>query len=163
MMNLWGSDEHGPGGDPSWLGGKDRGGPGTGTDGAGSAAGKSGPLPSGDSTWSSDFGPSSARQSADQDFGSGSSDSQYSGPRFGEFADDDRRREASQSGSGSDADRAREVGKALLKMVPTVIFLVIFIGFFSRSGFGGGGFGFWWFALMFLVPQLTNLVKILRK
>src|SRR5699024_9606304 len=53
MMKLWGSDGRGPGGDPSWLGGKDR-------DGADSQ---------GSGGWSSDFGDGAQRP--DSDFGGG--------------------------------------------------------------------------------------------
>lgn len=173
-MNRWGSDEHGPGGDPSWLGGKDRGGPGTGADGAGSAEARSGPLPSGDSTWSSDFDSRRSSRRADQDFGSGPPRSepgpQHSAPRFGDVADDSREGAARQyeawesgSGSGEAGARAGEVGKALLKLIPTVVFLVIFIGFFASNDFFRHGFSFWWVALVILVPQLINLVKTFRK
>ena len=171
MMNRWGNDEHGPGGDPSWLGGKDRGGPGTGADGAGTGESRPGPLPSGDSTWSSDFDSRSSSRRADQDFGPRSPEPQHSAPRFGEFGDDsrgraERRYEDWESGGRSDPEdrnRAGEVGKALVKMVPSVVFLIIFIGFFSSNGFFSHGFSFWWIALVILVPQVIDLVKKVLK
>jgi len=55
------------------------------------------------------------------------------------------------------------VGKALVKAIPIVVFLVIFIGFFSSSGFFGHGFGFWWIALVVLVPQVIDLLKKVMK
>lgn len=171
MMNQWGNDEHGPGGDPSWLGGKDRGGPGTGADGAGTAESRPGPLPSGDSTWSSDFDSRSSSRRADQDFGPSSPEPQHSGPRFGEFGDDareraERRYEEWESGGSPDPEvrnRAVEVGKALVKAIPIVVFVVIFFGFFARNEFFRDNFSFGWIALVVLVPMLANVIKSFRK
>ena len=108
---------------------------------------------------------------ADQDFGPRSPEPQHSAPRFGEFGDDsrgraERRYEDWESGGRSDPEdrnRAGEVGKALVKMVPTVVFLIIFIGFFSSNGFFSHGFSFWWIALVILVPQVIDLVKKVLK
>ena len=171
MMNQWGNDEHGPGGDPSWLGGKDRGGPGTGAEGAGTAESRPGPLPSGDSTWSSDFDSRSSSRRADQDFGPRSPEPQHSAPRFGEFGDDareraERRYEEWESGGRPDPEvrnRAAEVGKALIKAIPIVVFLVIFFGFFARNESFRDNFSFGWIALVVLVPMLANVIKSFRK
>ncbi|WP_341854276.1 hypothetical protein [Brachybacterium sp. GPGPB12] len=173
MMNQWGNDAHGPGGDPSWLGGKDRGGPGTGADGAGTAESRPGPAPSGDSSWSSDFDsrarPVALTRTSVRVLRIRSR--KDSGPRFGEFGDDareraERRYEEWESGGSPDPEvrnRAAEVGKALVKAIPIVVFLVIFFGFFARNEFFRDSFSFGWIALVVLVPMLANVIKSFRK
>ena len=164
-MNRWGSDESGPGGDPSWLGGKDRGGqgevPGFGGDGQGSEGvhGRNDPLPNGQSGWSSDFGPGSYDRRADQDFGSSSSPGdapEHTGPRFGSFGEggvDD----------GSDHGRGRDAGNSsntpTLKQViggvlPMLVFVVVAIVFFRAD------FSFWWIAFVIILPTIQRISRM---
>lgn len=180
-MNRWGNDEHGPGGDPSWLGGKDRGGPGAGS-GPGSegrsaaeagrspgsgpdgrsgsgAEGRSGPLPGGDGGWSSDFGSDSSRRRGDQDFDSSSRPvPEHSAPRFGSFGEDadggdaDRSRDRSDSGS-DDGMRMPELKQILLGLLPIAIFIVVAIVFFRAD------FSFWWVAFFIILPTIQRVAR----
>lgn len=89
MANRWGRDRHGPGGDPSWLGGKDRGGDGPSAIG-GAGQGSGAAASDGSRSPSSDFGSdfvSDAPSSSDfsSDFSSEASAAPSDGAARGDF------------------------------------------------------------------------------
>lgn len=159
MSNRWGHDERGPGGDPPWLGGKDRGGTGA-QDSWG---------------WSSDF--AGGAQSPDSDFGGSSSrDAQAAeqmAPRFGDSADDDARTEGADSpwmesftgqqseGSGSRRSGLSRLLGAVVPIFALVIFGVVFMRIFSGGHFGG--FGTLWILAFIGIPILGRVVRAIRK
>ncbi|HEX7350993.1 hypothetical protein [Brachybacterium sp.] len=169
MMNRWGNDDHGPGGDPSWLGGKDRG---------------SGGAPESDGGgWSSGFSSDVASESSGSDFAHRGSDSaarwqaqeaEQMAPRFGERADGDARTSsggedspwmagfAGQESAGSGSQKSG-LSKLLGAVVP--IFALVIFGIVAVNIFGGfsGGFGFWWMFLFIGIPLLSKVVRALRK
>ena len=154
MATSWGNEGHGPGGDPSWLGGKDRGGDGvTPRSGADSTAG---PLPSSGDGWSSDFGAGSGRRGADQDFGSSPSQvPEHSAPRFGSFGEDggeDSHRERRRSGAGG--TRTPTLKQVLAALVPTIVMVVIAIVFFRSD------FSFWWIAFVIILPTIRRFGRL---
>ena len=152
MATSWGNEGHGPGGDPSWLGGKDRGGDGV-TPRSG-AEGQAGPLPSSGDGWSSDFGAGSGRRGADQDFGSSPSQvPEHSAPRFGSFGEDrggDSDRERHQPGTS----RTPSVKQVLAALVPTIVMVVIAIVFFRSD------FSFWWIAFVIILPTIRRFGRL---
>src|SRR5699024_2857515 len=162
MGNQWGNTQHGPGGDPSWLGGKDRG------DGGSQSSGG----------WSSDF--AGGAQSPDSDFGGGdfgggrdARAAEQMAPQFGDSVGDDARTEGSASpwlesftgqqseGSGNRRSGFSRILGAVVPIFVLVIFGVFFIRFFS--GFSFGGFGSWWILLFIGIPILSRLVRMIRK
>jgi len=157
MATSWGNEGHGPGGDPSWLGGKDRGGDGvTPRSGADSTAG---PLPSSGDGWSSDFGAGSGRRGADQDFGSSPSQvPEHSAPRFGSFGEDGgdgSDREGRQlDAEVADAIRTPTLKQVLAALVPTIVMVVIAIVFFRSD------FSFWWIAFVIILPTIRRFGRL---
>lgn len=159
MATSWGNEGHGPGGDPSWLGGKDRGRDGV-TPQSG-ADGKAGPLPDSGDGWSSDFGAGSARRSADSDFDASASPSQapeHSAPRFGSFGeggvDGSDREQRQLDAQVADATRTPTLKQILGALVPTVAFVVIAIVFFRAD------FSFWWIAFVVILPTVRRLTRL---
>lgn len=154
MATSWGNEGHGPGGDPSWLGGKDRGGDGV-TPRSG-ADGTAGPLPSSGDGWSSDFGAGSDRRGADQDFGSSPSQApEHSAPRFGAFGEDggdDSDRERSRPDAGG--TRTPTLKQVLGALVPTIVMVVIAIVFFRAD------FSFWWIAFVVILPTIQRFARL---
>ena len=170
-MNLWGSDDRGPGGDPSWLGGKDR----DGVDSQGSGG------------WSSDFGGGAQRPDSDfgdSDFGGGSSGGGFGGskdaraaedmaPRFGDVTGDDARtKEAdspwTESFTGQRAEGSRRgrsgLSRALGAVVPIIVLLIVGFVFAKVSGSGGlHGFSAWWIFMFIGLPLLNRLIRLIRK
>lgn len=177
-MNRWGNSDHGPGGDPSWLGGKDRGG-GDAADG-------------GSGGWSSDFssdfsrGSSTSSTQPESDFSRGdagftgraeSPDAEQMAPRFGDRSDGDVRSSegsgdspwsASFTGQESAGSGSRKSGlsKALGAAVP--ILAVLIIGIVAVNVVGGfgdgfGGFGFMWMFLFFGIPLISKVIRAIRK
>lgn len=161
MSDRWGHDGSGPGGDPSWLGGKDREG---GSQGSGG--------------WSSGF--ADGARSPDPDFGGGdvgggrgAQAAERMAPRFGDSAGDDARTTGegspwlesftSQSGEGS-RDRRWGFSRVMGLVVPILMlgFVVIFFtGLFGDGGFGG--FGSWWILLFVAIPMLGRLIRMIRR
>lgn len=168
-MNRWGNDDHGPGGDPSWLGGRDR------------------DDQSGSTGWNSDFG--SDDQKADSDFASsGSTDfgwtdpqtAEEMAPRFGDRGrgdplplsrDEDspwNRDFTDRDENGRDDSPGSKVAAVLPKIVTTVISIIAAILIFKIffGGFGGsngfGGIFPWWILLVFGLPLLRKLGRIFR-
>lgn len=139
MTTNWGNDDHGPGGDPSWLGGTDR-------DGAG---------PQDTGGFSSDFGPRNDQQAAEG-----------MAPQFGERgalpSDRDEGSPWSAAFASSDAGKADDgrlhLGKAFTKFFPLLVMAIMAIFFFRMFS---GGFSLW-FLLLFLIPFLGNAVSIIR-
>lgn len=164
-MNRWGNDDHGPGGDPSWLGGGDRG----------------GADPQGAGGWSSGFSPDS--QGPDSDFAPSDSDfggsrspqaAEQMAPRFGDRAGEDplpSDREGpswTSSFTGQDAEGSssgRSTLSRVLGAVVPIITIVIF-GIIALRVFGGGhgfsGFGMWWI-FVFIIPVISRVVRAIRK
>lgn len=157
MRNQWGNDDHGPGGDPSWLGGGGR------PDGENRAG-----------EWSSDFSadaaPRSAPNAADSDFGGAQPEQapEYSGPRFGDRIGQDPGSEDQAQGSswlssfsgqaasgGRNGSRSgRPSGKRLAGWATSAIGLVIFVVIASRFGMN-----MWWVFLVFGLPMLSRLFR----
>jgi hypothetical protein len=167
MTNLWGNDEHGPGGDPSWLGGKDR-------DGAG--------LPgadrreSGPDGWSSDFSSADLRgqqggapQPAAADFPHRRDPdaAESMAPRFGERTGeipDDRDQQSPWMSSFREQDgegRARGPGSIagqVLALLGSSVGVIIFAVVFLRMGFD-----MWWILLIVGVPLISRVVRLIRR
>ncbi|WP_394214804.1 hypothetical protein [Brachybacterium vulturis] len=167
MRNRGGNDDHGPGGDPSWLGGEDGGG----ADSPGSGS------------WSSDFGSDDQRSGSDV----GDSDSDFGGrrdphaagqmaPRFGDRAgdrplpsggDEDSPWSSAFTGQGSESSGSGRstLSRLLGGVVPflmIVIFGVIAVRVFGGSG-GIGGFGPWWIFLFIGIPIVNRVIRAIRK
>lgn len=154
MATSRGNEGHGPGGDPSWLGGKDRGGDGV-TPRSG-ADGHAGPLPASGDGWSSDFGAGSGRRSADQDFDSSVSQApEHSAPRFGSFGEDggdDSDRERGRL--GADAARTPTLTQVLGALVPALVIVVVAIVFFRAD------FNYWWIAFVVILPTIQRVARL---
>ncbi|ASK65987.1 hypothetical protein CFK39_09315 [Brachybacterium avium] len=157
MRDRWGSDDHGPGGDPSWLGGADRGGAEQhGADGSGG--------------WSSDF--AADAQGADSDFG-GSSDplaAERMAPRFGEVTGDAARSPGGEPESpwltgfaGLDTEDAENIQSSLRRAVRGIVpvLLVVVFGVIVMKLFDFGFIGMWLF--VFLIPFLGRIFRTIRK
>ncbi|ATG50341.1 hypothetical protein CFK38_01480 [Brachybacterium vulturis] len=156
-MNRWGNDDHGPGGDPSWLGGGDRdGAEPQGADGSGG--------------WSSDF--ASDAQGADPDFGD-SRDPQAAermAPRFGDVTGDEARRRGGESesswmagftGQGTEESSSSRstLGTVIGGVVPilvVVVFGVIIMRFFDF------GLSAWWI-FVFVIPFIRRITRKIGK
>src|SRR5690625_7481021 len=100
MSSSWGNDRHGPGEDPSWLGGKDRETAGGSADGGQSTV------------WSSDFSAEPDSPVVDSDFGPGGQSSSGAlpirGPELGRVHEAEARRSA-DGGGGWMAEVASEL------------------------------------------------------
>lgn len=161
MRNRWGSDDHGPGGDPSWLGGGDR----------------RGAEQQGAGGWSSDFGSDAqghdsdvARSDADFAGGRDPQAAEQMAPRFGEVTGDEattRGRDADPSWTasftGQDAEGSESVrsnlGKAVGGIVPilsVVVFGVIIMRFFDF------GLSAWWI-FVFVIPFIRRIARKVGK
>lgn len=163
-MNTWGNDGHGPGGDPSWLGGNDRGGglPGRG-DGAPEGEARSGGSGF-SSDFSSDFGGGGPRPTSDFD-----TSADEMGPEFGTRAErpaprDERpdgpewKSEFMQQSGLSRKKGSRSILQMLIGLAVPVIFMIIFFTVFSRHGFG-----FPWFVLLFMLfPLIGRFARMFR-
>lgn len=136
MTTPWGNDDRGPGGDPSWLGGKDRGG----NSGGGGSSG---------SGWSSDFGsdfgPDASRSTGGGgDFGGSpaptfgqDSRAEHAGPEFGTRAGQAPLPSRDQQGSGwkatftgADAESAGAEGSGAGRKAISLVFRILFLGVF---------------------------------
>ena len=158
MMNRWGNDDHGPGGDPSWLGGKDRG----------------STEPQGSGDWSTDFEADAARPHSD--FGGGADvagsgadgrwgppSAEEMAPRFGERAGQDARTGGGENSpwrdsfSGEEGSRSERSGASrwmglVWSLIPFAIFLFIAFRVFD-VGFGG------WWVFLFIIPVLGRVFR----
>ena len=154
------SNDHEPGGDPSWLGGKDRGlgGPTGAADGGG---------------WSSDFsaGTTSGSPRPDPDFSVPQEprDAETMAPRFGRITGDEaipaeheeqpQWRSEFESATGISGKRGRSLLSQLLGVlgsgVGLLIFAVIFFRFLDVT--------FWWAFLLIGYPLLSRGARALRK
>ena len=166
MNSTWGNDRHGPGGDPSWLGGKDRETAGGSADGGQSSG------------WSSDFSSDAGPPVADSDFGDGTqgpSGPQQSssgalpvrGPEFGRV-DEANARPSSNDGGGwmseFTGDRGGRSGgggrtRGLLPQLligAGAIAIIIFAATMTGS-FSGSNIGF--FLLVFILPIVRRLIR----
>lgn len=147
MSSSWGKDEHGPGGDPSWLGGDDRG-----TDGERDAP-EASRAPEPGRRASADF--------AGSDLPSGEDRTRWS-PSFGEDAAAHPARQPERR-SGVEGFASRIDGPRLLKALGSFAIAVVFLLFFTQGFGGAGGFGssFGAFPWMFLLIAGIPVVKAL--
>lgn len=166
MSSSWGNDQHGPGGDPSWLGGKDRETAGGGA-GGGSSSGWS-------SDFSSDFSSGSAASAPDSDFGGGSQSGQSSsgalpvrGPQFGRVDDAEARRSSQDDGGwmseftgdrGGRSGGGRQ-GKSLASQlfIAVVAIGIIIVAATMTGSSSGSNIGF--FLLVFILPIIMRVIR----
>lgn len=140
MGNRGRSENHGPEGDPSWLGGKDRGGAGVGSGRAADEAVDQGAR-SDSGGWPSDFS-SDAAQSAD-----GRGMSEEFAPRFGEFTD-----EQAQSDRSSRRHQGKPSAKELLSALLSIVVMVVIAFTFYRSGWNA-----WWLIFVIGIPLARRI------
>lgn len=158
MARNWGRSDHEPGGDPSWLGGKDRG---------QDAQGSSG--------WSSDFSSQSSRE-ASSDFASEPSaqadpraqEAESMAPRFGERGEDADSPQSTQwhsdfgtpgQESGAGGGRSPRSTKAQVTgLLGSIVGLVIFAFLAYRAGMD-----MWWVLLVIGVPLINRGTRALRR
>ncbi|WP_127097500.1 hypothetical protein [Brachybacterium saurashtrense] len=152
MASRWGNDDHGPGGDPSWLGGTDRGG------------GDSSARSTSSSDFSSDFStqPSSdfasdGAPSAPQGRSARPLDAEGMAPEFSRetMSDSDGR-----GSSSADEDGIKGPLLQIVKLAVPVLVMLVVIGMIFRDGFGGG---FPWFFLFFIIPMILRPLRILLR
>ena len=180
MANRWGNDQHGPGGDPSWLGGKDRGGDVPSADG-GAGQGSGAATSDGSGAPSSDFGSDFASDaSSSSDFSSDfSSDSDRRGPlpsaedmapRFGQSAGrspgaDDAGAEQSwrsgfedsiANGNGRSGSSGKSPGAQIAGLLSSGVGIAIFAVIAWRVGFDQ-----WWIVLFVAVPLINRVARML--
>lgn len=144
MARNWGNSDSGPGGDPSWLGGKDRD-----------------PSPQSSSGWSSDFSsqpPPSGPPAQDDP-------AQSMAPRFRETAEGGDGQQQSQwhsdfTGQGHGGHQGgrrggRSFGAQLTGLFSSMIGLIIFavIGYQM-------GMSLWWIILVVGIPLLSRVVRL---
>lgn len=158
MARHWGNSDHEPGGDPSWLGGKDRG-----------------PDSQSSSGWSSDFAPQSSNRPssdfADQRAPSAdprAAEAESMAPRFGEHGEEmdgtpseQRHSEFSSQGKGGGSDGGqgpRLSAAKVIGMLTSVVGLIIFAFFAMRAGMD-----LWWVILVFGVPLISRIVRNLQR
>ncbi|WP_345076182.1 hypothetical protein [Brachybacterium paraconglomeratum] len=170
MMNRWGNDGHGPGGDPSWLGGGDR------------ADGKAPECGQGSGAFSSDFtsdfsqdqrGVQDSPTAADPDLpGRGrSQDAESMAPRFGEVAGDSARSEGraqdapwmssftGSSGEGQGrAQRGGSLVAQLIGLLGSSVGVIIFAVIVFRMGFD-----MWWILLFVGIPLISKIARLIRR
>lgn len=163
MSSSWGNDRHGPGGDPSWLGGKDRQTAGGSADGGQSTV------------WSSDFSAEPDSPVVDSDFGPGGQSSSGAlpirGPEFGRVDEANARRSSNEDG-GWMAEFASELGtrsgggrrvRGLLPqlLVAAVAIAIIIFAAVMTGSFSGSNFAF--FLLVFILPILRRLSRSITR
>lgn len=147
MARKWGRGaDHGPGGDPSWLGGKDRG-----PDAGAPSADAGGDSP----RWSSDFGPDESTVQ-----GTGAEEPEVEGPRFGEWAEPEDGAD-SQSSPGSDGEDIPDLAHLGRQLVGPVIALVVIATITISSVASGSGFSM--FILIAAVPLLTRVGRTVQR
>jgi len=138
MTTNRGNGDHGPGGDPSWLGGTDR-------DGSGSQGGGG---------FSSDFGTQDRLAAGEM------------APQFGERgtlpSEHDEGSPWSAGFTSNDSGRADDggfnAGRAFRKCFPILVLVIVAVfGFRMLSG----NFSLW-FLVLFLIPFVRNAVSIIR-
>lgn len=157
MARHWGNrNDHEPGGDPSWLGGKDRG-----------------PDPRSSSGWSSDFAPQ--RPSSDFDdqpapsADSPAQDADSMAPRFGESGERSVSRQDSaqwtsdfsssrRGGRDGGGRSSRSVKAQVTGLLGSVVGLIVFAVFAYRAGMD-----MWWALLVVGVPLINRGARILRR
>ena len=161
MRNRWGSDDHGPGGDPSWLGGGDR----------------RGAEQQGAGGWSSDFGSDAQGHDADvarsdSDFAGGRDPqaAQQMAPRFGEVTGDEARSPGGEPESpwmagfaGLNTEDAenfqstlRRAVRGIVPVLAVVVFGVIIMRFFDF------GLSAWWI-FVFVIPFIRRIARKVGK
>ena len=158
MARHWGNSDNEPGGDPSWLGGKDRG-----------------PDSQSSSGWSSDFAPQSSNRPssdfADQRAPSAdprAAEAESMAPRFGEHGEEMDGTPPEQwhsefssqgKGGGSDGGQGPRLSAAkVIGMLTSVVGLIIFAFFAMRAGMD-----LWWVILVFGVPLISRIVRNLQR
>ena len=158
MARHWGNSDHEPGGDPSWLGGKDRA-----------------PDSQSSSGWSSDFAPQGSNQPssdfADQRAPSAdprAAEAESMAPRFGAHGQESDGAPPEQwhsefaspgKGGGSDGGQGPRLSAAkVIGMLTSVVGLIIF-AFFAL----GAGMDLWWVILVFGVPLISRIVRNLQR
>lgn len=170
MTNRWGNDDHGPGGDPSWLGGGDRDGGAVPERGQGSGRFSS--------DFASDFSrdPRSsqgARRPAESDFSERDKGqaAESMAPRFGEVTGDaaiseDRDQGSAwassftgHSGEGQGRSRSgRSIVAQVIGLLGSSVGLIVFAIFFYRMGFD-----MWWILLGIGFPLVVRVVRLIRR
>lgn len=177
MTNRWGNDDHGPGGDPSWLGGGDRDGGAVPERGQGSG------------DFSSDFtsdslrdprSSQSARPAAESDFPSAESDyserdkgqaAESMAPRFGDVTGDAARSEGRAQGSpwmssftgtsSAGQGRSRRGGSLVAQLIGLLgssVGVIIFAVIVFRMGFD-----MWWILLFVGIPLIGKIARLIRR
>ena len=153
------SNDHEPGGDPSWLGGKDRG-----------------PDPQSSNGWSSDFAPQRSQRPY-SDFGdqpapsadSPAQDADSMAPRFGESGGRSVSRQDSaqwtsdfsssrRGGRAGGGRSSRSVKAQVTGLLGSVVGLIVFAVFAYRAGMD-----MWWVLLVVGVPLISRGTRILRR
>lgn len=162
MSSSWGNDQRGPGGDPSWLGGKDRD-----TAGGGASGGQS-------AGWSSDFSSDPGASAADSDFGAGNPSGQDSsgalparGPQFGRVDEANARQSSQDDGgwlsefTGDRGERSRggrqSKGLGMQLLVAAISIGIIIVAATMTGSFSGSNIGF--FLLVFILPIIMRVIR----
>lgn len=174
MTNRWGSDGHGPGGDPSWLGGGDRDGGAAPERGQGSGGFSFEFASDATSDFSRDSRSSQgARPAAESDFpGRDRGQATESmAPRFGEVTGDAAISEdrdqgsawaSSFTGQSSEGRGRSQSGRSLVAQVigllGSSVGLIVFAIFFYRMGFD-----MWWILLGFGLPLVARVARLIRR
>lgn len=166
MNSSWGNDQHGPGGGPSWLGGRDRG-TGDGGTGAGQFSG-----------WSSDFTSGAGSSAADSDFGRDSQSGQGSsgalpvrGPQFGRVDEANARRSSGGddgwmsefTGDRGGRSRGGRRNKSLWTLLPIAVVAVVIIIVATTMTGGYSGSNFRFFLLIFIVPIISRVIRSITR
>ena len=170
MTNRWGNDDHGPGGDPAWLGGG--GGDGGGAPGRGQRSGG----------FSSDFASDVPRDSQSTQGSRPAAESDFSGqdrvvgaesmaPHFGDVSGDaaiseDREQGSpwmpSFTGQSSEGQGRSQSGRSIVAQVigllGSSVGLLVFAIFFYRLGFD-----MWWILLGLGVPLIARVARLIRR
>jgi len=150
MTTNRGNGDHGPGGDPSWLGGSDRGG--SGAQGGGG--------------FSSDFAPDAQASSADFGPRHDQRAAEEMAPQFGERgalpSEHDEGSSWRTGFASSDSDRADDggfdAGKAFRKFFPLLVMVIVAVSVFRMFS---GNISLW-FLVLFLIPFVKSAVSIIR-
>ncbi|ATG56119.1 hypothetical protein CFK41_16045 [Brachybacterium ginsengisoli] len=150
MTTNRGNGDHGPGGDPSWLGGTDRA-----RSGSQGGGGFSSDFAPDAQAPSADFGPRHDQQAAEE-----------MAPQFGERgtlpSEHDEGSPWSAGFTSNDSGRADDggfnAGRAFRKCFPILVLVIVAVfGFRMLSG----NFSLW-FLVLFLIPFVRNAVSIIR-